>query len=75
MGLLHKIQLGDDRPDFGNLLARKTFAFNVNTRHGRRRHGKQFTKIAGNSPFFRRSLVGTVRVDNVLPDNIINASS
>ena len=47
--LLHKIQLGDTHPDFRNLIARKTIEFIVNTWHCRRRHGKQFEKIAGNS--------------------------
>ena len=75
LGLLHKIQLGDAHPDFGNLFARKTCAFIANTRHGRRRHGKQFQEIAGNSLFFRRSLFGAVRVYNVLPEHIVNASS
>ena len=75
LGLLHKIQLGDAHPDFGNLFARKTCEFITNTRHGRRRHGKQFEEIAGNSLFFRRSLFGAVRVYNVLPECVVNASS
>ena len=62
LGRMHKIQFGDAHPDFGNPFARKTCAFIANTRHGRRRYGKQFEEIAGNSLFFRRSLFGAVFV-------------
>ena len=75
LGLLHKIQLGDAHLDFGNLFARQTCEFIANTRHGRRRHGKQLEEMTGNSLFFRRSLFGAVRVYNVLPEYVVNASS
>ena len=75
LGLLHKIQLGEAHPDFGSLFARKVYNFISSTRHGGRRHGKQFEEIAGGSYYFNHSLFGAVRVYNVLPEFFVNSCS
>ena len=47
LGRLHKIQLGEAHPDFGFLFARnQIWSFVSITRHGGRRHGRQFEEIA-----------------------------
>ena len=74
-GLLHKIKLGGVHPDFGNLLAQKVCCFIPNTRHGSRRHGRQFEVVSGNSFYFNNSLFGTARIYNVLPEHIVSANN
>ncbi len=75
LGLLHKIQLGEAHPDFGNLFTKRVGRIEANTRHGKRRHGKQFEEIAGNSFYFNHSVFGAVRVYNVLPEYAVNSST
>ena len=75
LGLLHKIQLGEAHPDFGNLLARKIGSFTAHTRHGSKRHNKQFNEEAGDNLYFKHSLFGFARVYNILPMHIVNTNS
>ena len=42
LGLLHKIQLGEAHADFDGLFPRRIEAASASTRHGSRRHGRQF---------------------------------
>ena len=57
LGLLHKIQLGEAHPDFSRLLVTKVGSFIANTRHGHRRHSRQFEEVAGNSFLFHPLII------------------
>ena len=75
LGLLHKIQLGEAHPDFSGLFQQRVDADPDATRHGSRRHGRQFLEIPGNSYYFNQSLFGLTKVFNVLPEYVVAGSS
>ena len=71
LGLLHKIQLGEAHPDFNGFFQQRVDAAPVATRHGSRRHGRQFAEIHGNRYYFNQSLFGLTKVYNVLPEYVV----
>ena len=75
LGLLHRIQLGEVHDDFANLFPRAVHERVTDSRHNRRRHGRQFQEICGNTDYFNRSVFSAVRVYNVLPEYVVAAGS
>ena len=75
LGLLHKIQLGEAHPDFSCLFPQRVDAAPDATRHGSRRHRRQFWEIRCNSYYFSQSLFGLTKVYNVLPEYVVAGSS
>ena len=75
LGFLHRIQLGECHEDFTNLFPRQAHGHAINTRYGKRRHGRQFQEIRGTTNYFNQSIFSPVRVYNVLPDYVVAAKS
>ena len=80
LGLLHKIQLGEAHadfdwafPDFDGLFPKAIESGPTHTRHGARRHGRQFKAISGNSSYFNQFLFGMTKVYDVLPEYAVSS--
>ena len=75
LGFLHRIQLGEVHEDFAKLFPTEVHGHATNSRHNKRRHGRQFREIWGNTDYFNRSVFSAVRVYNVLPEYVVTANS
>ena len=75
LGLLHKIQLGEAHSDFDGLFPKAIEPYPTHTRHGARRHGRQFREISGSSYYFNQSLFGLTKVYNVLPEYAVSCQT
>ena len=75
LGLLHKIQLGEAHSDFDGLFPKAIETYPTHTRHGARRHGRQFSEISGSSYYFNQSLFGLTKVYNVLPEYAVSCQT
>ena len=72
LGPLHKIQLGEAHADFDGLFPKAIELPPTQTRHGARRHGRQFAEITGRCYYFNQSLFGMTKVYNVLPEYAVS---
>ena len=75
LGLLHKIQLGEAHLDFDGLFPKAVHVEPPVTRHGSRRHGRQFAEISGNSFYFNHSVFGMTKLYNILPEYAVACST
>ena len=75
LGLLHKIQFGEAHPDFSGLFQQRVDAAPDATRHGSRRHGRQFLEIPNNSYDFNQSSFCLTKVYNVLLEYVVAGPS
>ena len=75
LGLLHKIQLGEAHPDFDGLFPKAVHVEPPVTRHGSRRHGRQFAEISCNSFYFNHSVFGMTKLYNILPEYAVACST
>ena len=75
LGLLHKVQLGEAHPDFDSIFPKLVDAQPANTRRSLKRHGRQLHEQYGATDYFNRSVFAAVRVYNILPSYVANASA
>ena len=77
LGLLHKITLHKAHPDFATLFPPNTHTHRHETRLTQRRHNKQLHELCDGtqSEQLNRSIFALTRIYNLLPQDIVNATT